>query len=141
MCRQNFLRQDLGRIWIIPKPYIPENYDGKFHGPVLLRDALANSYNIPTVKALEFVRVYDDPATEWEDGFVSFAKRMHITTLDKPGFGLALALGGGEVSLLEMTDALKIFGSSRELYSLTPILKIFNNQDETIFAEKRLLNL
>ena len=44
-------------------PYTPENYDGRFHGPVTVRSALANSYNIPAVKTLDFVGIYDDTAT------------------------------------------------------------------------------
>ncbi len=42
-------------------PYIPSNYDGKFHGPVTVRVALANSFNVPAVKTLNFIGVYDDP--------------------------------------------------------------------------------
>ncbi|MFU8826506.1 MAG: transglycosylase domain-containing protein, partial [Brevefilum sp.] len=41
--------------------YKPVNYDGRFHGPVTVRSALANSYNIPAVKTLEFVGIYNDP--------------------------------------------------------------------------------
>ena len=48
---------------MIPAPaYEPVNYDGKFHGPVTVRAALANSYNIPAVKALQYVGIYDDDA-------------------------------------------------------------------------------
>ena len=44
-------------------PYKPVNYDGRFHGPVTVRTALANSYNIPAVKTLDFLGIYDDPNT------------------------------------------------------------------------------
>ena len=64
-------------------PYIPVNYDGRFHGPVTVRSALANSYNIPAVKTLQFVGVNDDPNTPQPEGFVGFAKRMGITTLTR----------------------------------------------------------
>jgi len=86
-------------------PYVPVNYDGRFHGPVTVRTALANSYNIPAVKALQYVGIYDDPTTPQEDGFIAMAKRLGITSLTRPDYGLSLTLGGGEVSLLELTGA------------------------------------
>ena len=86
-------------------PYTPANYDGRFHGPVTVRDALANSYNIPAVKTLQFVGIYDDPNVPGEDGLLAFARRMGINSLDKPDYGLSLTLGGGEVSLLDLTSA------------------------------------
>jgi 1A family penicillin-binding protein len=76
--------------------YKPVNYDGKFHGPVLLRNALANSYNIPALKALEFVGI---------PGLKDMARRLGITTLTRDDYGLSLTLGGGEVTLLELTGA------------------------------------
>ncbi|NLF02142.1 MAG: hypothetical protein GX601_14310, partial [Anaerolineales bacterium] len=48
-------------------PYVPVNYDGSYHGPILLRDALANSYNVPAVSALQFVGV---------DGLLDIATRL-----------------------------------------------------------------
>ena len=86
-------------------PYTPVNYDGKFHGPVTARTALANSYNIPAVKTLQFVGIYDDPSTPQVEGFLAFAKRFGITTLTRTDYGLALTLGGGEVTPLELTGA------------------------------------
>jgi 1A family penicillin-binding protein len=80
-------------------PYTPKNYDGQFHGPVSVRSALANSYNIPAVKALQSVGV---------QALLDVAQRFGITTLtrpDHPPYGLALTLGGGEVTLLELTGA------------------------------------
>ena len=85
-------------------PYIPKNYDGKFHGPVSVRSALANSYNIPAVKALQHAGV---PALQ------KLASRFGITTLTRPDYGLSLTLGGGEVSLLEMTGGLRCFCQQR----------------------------
>ncbi len=76
-------------------PYVPENYDRKYHGPVRLRTALASSYNIPAVKVLDTVGIRN---------VLDLAHRMGITTLDK-NYGLALTLGGGEVKLLDMTYA------------------------------------
>ncbi len=83
-------------------PYIPKNYDGKFHGPVSARSALANSYNIPAVKALQHAGV---PA------LLRVAARLGITSLTRPDYGLSLTLGGGEVSLLEMTGAFAVLAN------------------------------
>ena len=93
-------------------PYKPVNYDGKFHGPVLARFALGSSYNIPAVKTLNFIGIYDDPKTPAADGFINFAKRMGITTLNRNDYGLSLTLGGGDVSLLELTGAFGIFANN-----------------------------
>ncbi len=76
--------------------YKPTNYDLKFHGPVTVRTALANSYNIPAVKALEFVGI---------DSMKDMARRLGITTFTRNDYGLALALGAGEVPLLQMAGA------------------------------------
>lgn len=76
----------------------PRNYDETFHGTVSVRSALACSYNIPAVKAAE--KIGTTALLEWlsQSGFSSFSK--------KPDFyGLGLALGNGEVRLLELTNA------------------------------------
>jgi len=77
-------------------PYIPENYDRKFHGPVLMRQALARSYNIPAVDALNRAGI---------GNVIRLAHRLGITDLDRGlnFYGLALTLGGGEVKLLDLT--------------------------------------
>jgi len=93
-------------------PYEPVNYDGKFHGPVLARTALGSSYNVPAVKTLAYVGIYDDPRTPEKDGFIAFAERMGITTLTRDDYGLSLTLGGGDVSLLELTGAYSVFANS-----------------------------
>ena len=84
-------------------PYIPENVDRKWHGPVLLRQALANSMNIPAVKVTQFVGV---------DAVLATAHRMGITTLNREGYyGLSITLGGGEVKLLDMVFAYSAFAT------------------------------
>ena len=79
--------------------YVPVNYDRRYHGPVSVREALANSYNIPAVAVLHRVGV---PALQ------QLAAQAGITSLDG-NYGLALTLGGGEVNLLELTAAYGIF--------------------------------
>jgi membrane peptidoglycan carboxypeptidase len=87
------------------KPYVPENYDRKYHGPQRLRLALARSYNIPAVEALEIAGV---------DNVIRTAHRMGINTLDRglDYYGLSLTLGGGEVHLLDMVYAFTVFANN-----------------------------
>jgi len=92
-------------------PYVPVNYDERFHGPVLARTALGSSYNVPAVKTLDFVGIYDDPQTPEKEGLISFTERMGITTLTRDDYGLSLTLGGGDVSLLELTGAYAVFAN------------------------------
>jgi penicillin-binding protein 1C len=84
--------------------YIPVNYDGRFHGPVRVRDALANSYNIPAVQLLRYVGV---------ERLIDFSHRLGITGLRRGTsvYGLALTLGGGEVRLLDLTAAFGAFAN------------------------------
>jgi penicillin-binding protein 1C len=114
-------------------PYRPVNYDGRFHGPVLLRSALANSYNIPAVVALQYVGIYDDPATPQADGLVGMAQRLGITSLTRPDYGLALTLGGGEVSLLEMTAAYAVIANNGLRIPPVAITKITDYAGQVIY--------
>ncbi len=85
------------------EPYVPHNYDLRYHGPVLLRQALASSYNIPAVKVLDHVGL---------EAMIALARRMGIHTFtDSERYGLAITLGGGEVRLLDMTAAYGVFAN------------------------------
>ena len=98
------------------KCYSPVNYDGNFHGPVSLRIALQNSINVPAVKMLYLVGVKNA---------LDFAKKLGISSLnDISRFGLSLVLGGGEVTLLEMTNVYATFANSGVYNKATPILEI-----------------
>ncbi|UCF60734.1 MAG: transglycosylase domain-containing protein [Anaerolineaceae bacterium] len=114
-------------------PYKPVNYDERFHGPVTARSALANSYNVPAVKTLDFVGIYDDPDTPQEEGLVAFARRMGITTLIYDYYGLSLTLGGGEVTLLEHTGAYATFANSGLRIPPIGILRIVDHTGETVY--------
>lgn len=114
-------------------PYEPVNYDGNFHGPVTVRSALANSYNIPAVKALEYVGIYDDPDTPDEEGLIAFAERMGITSLTRDDYGLALTLGGGEVSLLELTAAYSTFANEGRKMPTVAITKIVDHTGNVVY--------
>jgi 1A family penicillin-binding protein len=98
--------------------YRPQNYDQKYHGPTTIRIALANSYNIPAVKALEFDGI---------EALKEMASRLGITTLTRNDYGLALALGGGEVPLLEMTGAYQAIANGGVLIKPHTIMKVQDN--------------
>ncbi|HSM24681.1 MAG TPA: transglycosylase domain-containing protein, partial [Anaerolineaceae bacterium] len=115
------------------EPYKPVNYDGRFHGPVTLRSALANSYNIPAVKALEFIGIYDDPNTSHADGFIEFAKRIGISTLTRDDYGMSLSLGGGEVTLLELTNTFATIANSGNRIPPVAITKIIDHLGEVVY--------
>ncbi len=95
--------------------YRPENVDHQFHGPVSVRTALANSYNIPAVKTLNQVGI---------EALKEMAARLGITTLTRTDYGLSLTLGSGEVSLLQMTGAYQAIANKGWLIPPTTILKI-----------------
>jgi len=96
--------------------YAPQNYDGKWRGPITLRNALAQSINIPAVGLLYLVGVNDA---------IDLATKMGITTLkDRSRYGLSLVLGGGEVTLLDMTSAYSVFADEGIRHPATGILKI-----------------
>ena len=114
-------------------PYVPNNFDHKFHGPVTVRTALANSYNVPAVKTLQFVGVYDDPSTPQKDGLIGMAERMGITSLTRADYGLSLTLGGGEVSLLEMTGGYAVIANSGLRVPPVAISKIVDFQGNVVY--------
>ena len=131
-------------IWDVPTqfpdganpPYEPRNYDGKFHGGLTVRLALANSFNIPAVKALEFVGIYDDPNTPEKDGLISMAEKLGITSLTRNDYGLSLTLGGGDVSLMDMTTAYSVFANGGKKMPPVAILKITNFAGDIIYEYK-----
>ncbi len=98
------------------KPYCPVNYDGKWHGVMQMRYALANSINIPAVKMLKLNGV---------ESLIATASAMGITTFGDPDrYGLSLTLGGGEVTMLEMAQAFGVFANQGYRVNLHPILKV-----------------
>lgn len=117
-------------------PYVPVNYDGNFHGPVSVRTAIANSYNIPAVKTLQFVGIYPNQAGPNKPGLISFAQRMGITTLTRSDYGLSLTLGGGEVTLLELTGAYGVFADSGRKMPPVSITKIVDYTGTVVFEYK-----
>jgi penicillin-binding protein 1C len=115
------------------EPYKPVNYDEEFHGPVTVRTALANSYNVPAVKALDFVRIYDDPDTDIVEGLIPFAQRLGITTFNRNDYGLSLTLGGGEVTLLDLTNAYATFANGGRMVPPVAISRIEDFQGNLVY--------
>jgi len=105
--------------------YMPQDFDGLYRGPVSLRNALALSLNIPSIKLLYLAGIKDSIET---------AKSMGINSLsDDPNqYGLTLVLGGGEVSLLDMTSAYGVFANDGVRNNYTGILSIQDKAGNTI---------
>ncbi len=104
-------------------PYVPENYDRREHGLVTVRKALANSYNIPAVYTLQHIGIHR---------LKDMARRVGITTLTRDDYGLSLTLGGGEVTLLDMTNAYATLANGGEYIPATPFLCVRNMRGELL---------
>jgi penicillin-binding protein 1C len=99
-----------------PPCYAPQNYDGKFKGPMTMRDAIAQSENVPSVKVLYLAGI---------KAALKTASDLGITTLaGADQYGLTLVLGGGEVNLLEMTGAYAVFANDGIKNPPTGILEV-----------------
>lgn len=135
------------------EPYVPNNYDRVYHGPVTLRTALANSYNIPAVKMLDTIGL---------DALIEQAKALGISwqargqgTGDEPAaadepatefqfpastfrYGLSLTLGGGEVRLLDLTAAYAAFANGGRRVTPSAIARIETLGGETLYENGRM---
>lgn len=90
--------------------YVPQNYDRRFHGPMRLRQAFANSYNVPAVQVMSWVGV---------NNVIRTAHSMGITSLQGNDYGLSLTLGGGEVRLLDMVYAFSVLDNMGRMIGRT----------------------
>ncbi|MBI2310161.1 transglycosylase domain-containing protein [Candidatus Collierbacteria bacterium] len=109
------------------KPYSPVNYDGKFHGPIPIRTALASSYNVPAVKVLSTIGV---------NIMIDQGEAMGINTWgDRKRFGLSLTLGGGEITMADMAEAYGTIANYGVYVPLNPILKVENSQGKVLFQK------
>jgi len=96
--------------------YSPVNYDGKFHGKMSLRIALANSINIPAVKILSKIGI---------PNMVNTAKKMGITTWNNSSnYGLAITLGAADVKMIDMATVYGVLANGGVRADLNPILKL-----------------
>lgn len=115
-------------------PYIPKNYDGKEHGLLHLRDALASSINIPAVKLVALLGV---------DNVLQQGFRMGITSMEptketSARVGLSMALGGAEVKLLELASAYGAFSNGGLKIDPVAILKIEDGSGHVIYEQKQV---
>ncbi|MFZ2187682.1 MAG: PBP1A family penicillin-binding protein [Candidatus Moraniibacteriota bacterium] len=105
------------------RPYIPRNYDGRFHGLLTMRQALAMSLNVPAVQTLALAGIADT---------INLATRLGITTLTDPKrYGLSLVLGGAEVKPIDMVSAFSVFGQDGIRHEIKSVMKIVDRHGET----------
>ncbi|MBA3450222.1 MAG: transglycosylase domain-containing protein, partial [Chloroflexia bacterium] len=112
--------------------YEPQNYMQNFNGAVTVRTALANSLNIPAVKAVEFAG--------GAEAIVEMARRLGIKhELSQPpsDYGLSIALGSGDLWPLELTNAYATIANMGKYVPVTPILKITDSEDNVLFETER----
>ena len=111
------------------KCYHPQNYDGRFRGPITAKNSLAQSINVTSVKILHLAGV---------DSTINLAKKLGITTLNQEPsqYGLSLVLGGGEVKLLDMVSAYGVFATEGLKFVPISILKIEDSQGNIIKESK-----
>lgn len=110
--------------------YRPSNFDGLVHGPVALESALARSLNIPAVKMLYLA------------GFDDVLKNLHsfgITTLNERWrYGLSLTLGGGEVTLADLTNTYATLAQEGTRHTQTSVLRVEDSRGTVLeeYADK-----
>ena len=115
-------------------PYRPVNYDGKFRGPMQVRFTLGNSENIPAVKMLAMVGIRD---------FLQKAADMGLTQLapteeNLKRFGLAITLGGGETTLLDLTSAFSVFAAGGKKHDVSTISEITDFKGKNIYKKVKI---
>ena len=110
--------------------WCPQNFDGRFRGPITLRSALAQSLNVPSVKVLDSLAGYLDS--------IKTAQEMGITTLTNPKqYGLSIVLGGAEVKLLDMASAYGVFAADGLRVPPIAILKIEDSKGNIFFENNK----
>jgi len=126
---------DYNKRWPLPgqpgKYYAPVNYTGQRYGAVSVRTALSNSLNTPAVQALDFVGVQT---------MIDLAHRMGIRTGLWRGpsvYGLAVTLGGGEVTLLEHTNAFATLANNGRYVPYTPLLEVRDGHGNELYRHDR----
>lgn len=108
--------------------YVPQNYNGRFNGPVTIRQALANSLNIPAVKILSLAGI---------DNTLRTAEDLGITTLNqRDRYGLSLVLGAGEVKPVEMAGAFGVFATGGVKHDLASMLKVTGSDGQILYEYK-----
>ncbi len=109
--------------------YTPVNYDGKFRGPVNLRNSIGNSLNIPAVKSLAIVGIPDFLQMAYDMGFPT----LQPSSDNLKRFGLALTLGGGEVHLIDTVSAYSAFANGGTKVEPVSILKVADSAGNVLY--------
>jgi len=109
-------------------PYSPRNYDNRYRGNIPLRNALAESRNIPAVRVL---------ASYGVDKMIQLGRHMGITTWENPSnYGLSLTLGGGEVKLIDLATVYATIANYGRRQNINPILKVTNYEGKVLEEKK-----
>lgn len=111
------------------EPYAPKNYSRKWYGPVRLRQALANSLNMPAVKVIQYAGVGE---------VIEMAHRLGIRGLNRglAYYGLSLTLGGGEVTLVDMVTANATLANQGRYVPPQSILKVVDAAGRVLYEYK-----
>ena len=111
-------------------PYTPVDYDSREHGPVSVRTALSSSLNIPAVKTLQKVGI---------DNAIGLGRRLGITSLGDPqSYDLSLALGGGQISLLQLSTAYAALADGGMYTGSHAILDVRDADGKLLYAPERM---
>ncbi len=106
------------------RSYIPKNYDEVFIGPVSMKEALAQSRNVPAVKTLYLVGL---------DNLLKLVRDFGITTLtERSRYGLSLVLGGGEVKLIDLVGAYSVLSQDGKKHKQAFVLKVEDSTGNTL---------
>jgi membrane peptidoglycan carboxypeptidase len=115
-----------------PNPeYVPQNTLGQLHGAVSVRRALGMSLSIPAVKTLDYAGISNT---------IDLAHQVGIRDGLWRGtdvYGLALTLGGGEVSPLELTNAYATFANNGRYVQHAPVLEILGPDKSMVYSYDR----
>lgn len=105
--------------------FTPNNYDGRYHGLVLAREALASSLNLPAVEMLNRIGI---------NSFLKVARDLGITTFtEEDRYDLSLTLGGGEIKLLELSNVFASFARAGEYKAPFAIQKIVTDNGKNLY--------
>lgn len=111
------------------QPYVPVNYDGREHGYVSVREALASSLNVPAVLTLQNIGMED---------VIVLANQLGVKSLQEPqNYDLSLALGGGEMSLLDLSRAYTAFANEGDFSDTSLILDVRDVDGNILFSPER----
>jgi membrane peptidoglycan carboxypeptidase len=106
--------------------YKPVNYDGRYHGNVTLRQALANSYNIPAVKLVNKLG---------PDNMVELGHNAGLTNWEKDGsYGISVTLGGKEVRPLDLANVYATFARGGVHKDVTPFISIKDTKGHELYT-------